>query len=469
MGHRQEEFRPINQGEVRMYTCGPTVWNFPHIGNYRTFLFEDLLKRYLKYRGYRVTQVMNLTDVDDRIIKVCNEKGLGLREFTQTYEDAFFEDLDYLGVDRADYYPRATDYIAEMVEIIQGLIAKGFAYRGDDDSIYFSIEKFPKYGELSGIKRDELKVGARVRVDDYGKDSAEDFALWKAWDAQDGHIFWETSLGKGRPGWHIECSAMSMKLLGPHFDIHTGGVDNIFPHHENEIAQSEGYTGETFANYWLHCEHLLVNETKMAKRLGNFVTVRELKERGVEGLALRYFLLSGHYRSQLNFTDSSLEQASGSIKRINEFVARLEDISEGNEVRESPADSDAEMLAEKTRTRFVASMDDDLDSPSALAAVFELIGEGNRLLDKASVGRNGVRALLNFIRDDFGTVFGVLSSNRGEALGEMELKMLNERTEARRTRDWKKSDELRSKLLSLGIEVQDTPSGQKWRRIPKSI
>ena len=227
----------------------------------------------------------------------------------------------------ADFYPRATGYISEMVAIIEGLVRKEIAYRSEDGSIYYSISKFPNYGELSGIKTTELKVGARVRVDDYGKDSAEDFALWKAWDQKDGKIYWDTSLGRGRPGWHIECSAMSMKLLGEHFDIHTGGVDNIFPHHENEIAQSEGFTGTRFVNYWLHSEHLLINETKMAKRLGNFITIRDIREKGIDGETLRYFLLSGQYRSQLNFTDSSLEQAASSVKRINEFVSRLEEVS----------------------------------------------------------------------------------------------------------------------------------------------
>lgn len=464
LGHKLERFVPIRQNEVKLYTCGPTVWNYPHIGNYRTFLFEDLLKRYLKFRGFRVTQVMNLTDVDDRIIKVSTERRVGLREFTETYEKAFFEDLDFLGVERADYYPRATDYIPEMVAIIQGLMDKGIAYRVDDGSIYYSIAKFPKYGELSGIKKDELKVGARVRVDDYGKDSAEDFALWKAWDEQDGAIFWETELGKGRPGWHIECSAMSMKLLGEHFDIHTGGVDNIFPHHENEVAQSEGYTGKKFVNYWLHCEHLLINETKMAKRLGNFVTIRDLRSRGVDGLSLRYFLLSGHYRSQLNFTDYSLDQAAASVKRINEFVLRLED-------SKSAAGSDFEVvkLVEKTREKFVNAMDNDLDSPSALAAVFELISEGNRLLDKGEAGKNGIQALAQFMNVDFGSVFGVVQSRANEALDSIDSSLLQRREAARKAKDWKTSDDLRAELRSRGIEVQDAPEGQKWRRIPRSI
>ncbi len=449
-----------------MYTCGPTVWNYPHIGNYRTFLFEDFLKRYLKYRGFKVSHVMNLTDVDDRIIKMCNEQGMDLKTFTEKYADAFFEDLDFLRVDRADHYPRATEYIAEMVKIIQGLLDKQIAYRSEDGSIYYSLAKFLNYGELSGIKPAELKVGARVRVDDYGKDSAEDFALWKAWDEKDGKIFWETSLGKGRPGWHIECSAMSMKLLGEHFDIHTGGVDNIFPHHENEIAQSEGFTGQKFVNYWLHCEHLLINEAKMAKRLGNFVTVRELHEKGMDGQTLRYFLLSGHYRSQLNFADNSLEQAAGAVRRINEFVSRLTDSMGSTKNDEAgPLDDEVLSLVEESRESYVEALDHDLDVPSALAVVFDLIGEGNRLLDRKNLGSGAIHSLLDFMKGDFDGLFGVIHPEDASALSESQAKLLGERSIARTSKDWKKSDELRKELLTLGVEVQDTPEGQKWRRV----
>ena len=431
-------------------------------------MFEDLLKRYLKYRGYKITHVMNLTDVDDRIIKMCNETGEDLKQFTEKYTKAFFEDLDFLHVERADHYPRATDYIKEMVEIISGLLRNGIAYRGEDGSIYYSLSKFPRYGELSGIKKEELKVGARVRVDDYDKESAEDFALWKAWDEKDGKIFWETDLGKGRPGWHIECSAMSMKLLGEYFDIHTGGVDNIFPHHENEMAQSEGFTGKKFVNYWLHSEHLLINDTKMAKRLGNFITVRDLREKGVNGQALRYFLLSGHYRSQLNFAENSLEQAEGSVRRINEFVSRLRDTLDSFHKRENIlSDSEALALVENTRARYVAALDNDLDSPSALAAVFELVAEGNRLLDRGNLGRRATESLLQFMEDDFDSIFAVIRSASTETLEEIESKLVEEREVARKAKDWKTSDRIRNQLLEMGIEVQDTPEGLRWRRVPK--
>lgn len=451
-----------------MYTCGPTIWNYPHIGNYRTFLFEDLLRRYLEYRVYKVTQVMNLTDVDDRIIKICKEKNLGLKEFTDPYAKAFFEDLDFLRVKRADYYPKATDHIPEMVKIIEELLAKGFAYKSDDGSIYFKISKFPAYGRLSGLKITELKPGARVRQDDYDKDSAQDFALWKAWDANDGKIYWDTPLGRGRPGWHIECSAMSMKYLGEHFDIHTGGVDNIFPHHENEIAQSEAYTGKKFANYWLEAEHLLILDQKMAKRLGNFITVRQLRDRGVDGAALRFFLLSGQYRTQLNFTDQSLEQAAASVRRINEFVFRLRELLESKDIENKGerSSTSAGNLVSNTRENYVSALDNDLDTPRALAAVFDFITQGNKLLDSKQVSQADIKAMLDFMLEDFDSVFAVVvrASGSENILSDEVKKMLEEREIARREKNWKLADSLRVKLLDEGIEVQDTPEGQKWRR-----
>ncbi|MDA4112070.1 MAG: cysteine--tRNA ligase [Thaumarchaeota archaeon] len=465
LGHKLEEFKPLHYGEVRMYNCGPTVWNYPHIGNYRTFLFEDLLRRTLEYRGFKITQVMNLTDVDDRIIKICKENNYDLSEFTETYVKAFFEDLDFLGVKRAEYYPRATENIVEMVTIIEGLMKKGIAYRSEDGSIYYSIAKFPPYGRLSGIKKDELKVGARVRQDDYGKDSAEDFALWKAWDEQDGKIYWDTSLGRGRPGWHIECSAMAMKYLGEEFDIHTGGVDNIFPHHENEIAQTEGFTGKKFVNYWLHSEHLLINETKMAKRLGNFITVREIQDRGVEGNVLRFLLLSGHYRAQLNFTDKSLEQAASSVKRINEFVARLKEKLASGVRNDGAMELESITLVEDTRKKYVDALENDLETPLALAAVFEFITQGNKFLDLGASSSNAIRMMYDFMISDFDGIFGVIDKTDELVLSEQQLEWLKERIAARGSKDWLKSDELRKKLLESGVEVQDTSEGQKWRRV----
>ena len=444
-----------------MYTCGPTVWNFPHIGNYRTFLFEDLLRRFLKYSGFKVIQVMNITDVDDRIIKMCRDNSLDLYEFTERYTKAFFEDLDFLGIERAEVYPRATMHVPEMVRIIEGLLDKGIAYRSEDGSIYYSIVKFPSYGRLSGLKLGELKAGARVRQDDYGKDSAQDFALWKAWDKEDGKIFWETSVGKGRPGWHIECSAMSIRYLGEQFDIHTGGVDNIFPHHENEIAQSEGFTGRKFVNYWLHSEHLLINETKMAKRLGNFITIQDMRDRKVDGQALRFTLLAGHYRTQLNFTDKSLEQSVSSLKRIAEFSARLEEAKE-NAISISEEDQAAIDLVKKTRERYLAALQNDLDTPTATAAVFEINTEGNRILDTSRMGKEAVNSMIDFISRDINNDFGVIKPASREISTEASL-LLKEREDARRMKDWARSDLLRKKLLELGVEVQDTSDGQKWR------
>jgi cysteinyl-tRNA synthetase len=466
LGRKLEEFKPLKEQEVGMYTCGPTVWNYPHIGNYRTFLFEDLLRRFLKYSGYKVTQVMNLTDVDDRIIKMCRENNLNLYEFTEKYAKAFFDDLDFLGVERAEFYPRATMHVPEMVQVIEGLLKEGIAYRSEDGSIYFSIAKFPTYGRLSGLKIAELKAGARVRQDDYDKDSAQDFALWKAWDKEDGKIYWETSLGKGRPGWHIECSAMSIKYLGEHFDIHTGGVDNIFPHHENEIAQSEGYTGKKFVNYWLHSEHLLINEAKMAKRLGNFLTVKDIRDRGVDGQTLRFLLLSGHYRAQLNFTDKSLEQAASSLKRITEYFLRLEEVSKQNPAESSDQDSHIAELVHDTRDKYVSALQNDLDTPTALATVFEFITEGNRILDQGGVSNVAVGTMLDFVSRDFNYIFGAVKSSADlnpEISPEVSA-LLKEREAARLAKDWKQSDILRKKLLEFGIEVQDTPNGQKWRK-----
>lgn len=462
-GRKIEEFKPMVAGKVKMYTCGPTVWNYPHIGNYRTFLFEDMLRRFLEYRGFKVTQVMNLTDVDDRIISIVSKENIELRDFTEKYVASFFEDIDFLGIERAEAYPRATDHIPEMVRIIERLLQTGVAYRSEDGSIYFSIAKYPRYGTLSGLNISELKAGARVRQDDYDKTAAQDFALWKSWDEKDGKVYWDTSLGKGRPGWHIECTAMAMKYLGQHFDIHTGGVDNIFPHHENEIAQSESFSGEKFVNYWMHSEHLLINEAKMAKRLGNEITIRNLRSRGLDGFSIRFFLLSGHYRAQLNFTEQSIDQASASVKRINEFVSRLnEKLVESDE---SETDSSVAAKIENVRSSYIDALENDLDSPAALAIVFDFISNGNRLLDEGRLSKSDIRLMLEFMSNDFNKIFGVIHPVLSTSELSVEIRtLLQERENARKNKDWKRSDGLREKLLNLGIEVQDTPEGQRWRK-----
>lgn len=306
-----------------MYTCGPTVYDYSHIGNMRAFLFEDLLKRWLEYRGFKVTHVMNLTDVDDRTIKAARSQGIPIKQHTERFIQAFFEDIAILNIEKADVFPKATDHIPGMVALVKKLLDKGYAYRSEDGSIYFNISKFKDYGKLAKIQVGELKAGARVKVDEYEKEQASDFVLWKAWDPDDGDVFWETEIGKGRPGWHIECSTMSMKYLGETFDIHCGGVDNLFPHHENEIAQSEAATGNKFVNYWLHNEHLLVEGKKMAKRLGNYFTVRDLTAKGYDPVAIRYLMMSTHYRQQLNFTFEGLDAAKKTLDRLTNFMHRL--------------------------------------------------------------------------------------------------------------------------------------------------
>ncbi len=325
----KEELAPLDGRAIRMYTCGPTVYNFAHIGNFRTYVFEDLLRRTIEFFGFSISQAMNLTDVEDKTIKGALDKKISLDAFTQPYKDAFFEDLNTLGIKRVEHYPQATDYISEMITIISTLIEKGTAYKGHDGSIYFSIAKFPSYGRLSHLHLNELQAGAskRVATDEYDKENISDFVLWKAYDAaRDGEIFWESPFGKGRPGWHIECSAMAMKLLGESIDIHVGGVDNMFPHHENEIAQSEAYSSKRFVKHWLHSEHLLVDHKKMSKSLGNFYTLRDLLAKGYTGRQVRYMLLQTHYRTQLNFTFAGLDGAAAALVRLSDFIKRLQDI-----------------------------------------------------------------------------------------------------------------------------------------------
>ena len=354
---QQEEIIPIDGRTIRMYTCGPTVYNFAHIGNFRTYVFEDLLRRTIKFFGLPVRQAMNLTDVDDKTIKGAIENKVSLAAFTQTFKDAFFQDLKTLNIEPVEYYPQATDYIPEMITIIQKLLDTGVAYRGQDGSIYFSIAKFPSYGRLSHLHLNELQVGASERVihDEYEKDNASDFVLWKIFDPErDGDIFWDSPFGKGRPGWHIECSAMAMKLLGESIDIHVGGVDNMFPHHENEIAQSEAYSCRHFVKHWLHAEHLLVDHKKMSKSLGNFYTLRDLLKKGYTGKQVRYMLLQTHYRTQLNFTFAGLDGAVSTLERLSDFIVRLQAIRRDKDAQSSrhdPGKSPSRNSAEKTDPR----------------------------------------------------------------------------------------------------------------------
>ncbi|MEM3601264.1 MAG: cysteine--tRNA ligase [Candidatus Bathyarchaeia archaeon] len=454
---RKEKFTPMEEGKVKIYTCGPTVYDYAHIGNFRTFVFQDLLRRWLKYKGFKVTQVMNITDVDDKTIKGCRKRGVPLKEYTDHYIKAFFEDLESLNIERVEYYPKATEHISEMVALIKRLMEKGYAYRGDDGSIYYDISKFKDYGKLSKLKIEELKPGARVKVDEYGKEELRDFALWKAWDEEDGDVYWETEIGKGRPGWHIECSTMAMKYLGETIDIHSGGVDLIFPHHENEIAQSEAATGKPFALYWLHSEHLLVEGRRMAKRYGNFYTLRDLMAKGYDAKAIRYLLLSTHYRQQLNFTFEGLKAAENALNRLTTFMQRLLE-AEGVGCGE-----DIKRLIEKVQKRFEKAMDDDLNISVALSAIFDFVREVNRLLDDKMLSREEAEEVYKLIMK-FNQVLGVIGEFKVELKLPKEAEaLIKKREEARKSKDWATADKIREQLKEMGIIVEDTPSGVKWK------
>lgn len=458
MGRKEEIFKPLNAKEVTFYTCGPTVYNYAHLGNFRAYVVQDVLRRYLEFSGYKVKHVMNLTDVDDKTIRDSQKADMALKDFTEIYTKAFFEDLKMLNIEPAHVYPRATEHITDMVELIKKLGKKGYAYRGEDGSVYFNISKFKDYGKLAGIKVKELKEGARVKQDSYTKEEAKDFALWKAWDEGDGNVFWETEIGKGRPGWHIECSAMSMKYLGETIDIHGGGVDLIFPHHQNEIAQSEGATGKKFVRYWFHNEWLLVNGQKMSKSLGNFFTLRDLIKKGYSSKAVRYLLMSAHYRTQLNFTEEELKNAEKTVDRMLEFMEKLRDLNPENQTGNEKLHHETRLAKEK----FVKWMDNDLNTPQALAEIFEYINIVNRAIAEKQVNRKNLDDAYKMMIE-FDKVLGILAVEKREMPKEIE-KLLKEREKAREKKDFKKSDEIRKQIRKLGWEVQDTPEGQKARK-----
>ena len=426
---------------------GHAVYDYAHIGNFRAYIFEDVLRRYLKYKGYKVTQVMNLTDVDDKTIKRSQELNIPLQEFTKKYKEAFFQDLKTLNIEKAEYYPEATKHIKQMVKLIETLIKKGYAYKSTDNSFYFNIKEFKDYGKLSKLKLKKLIAGARVAQDEYEKESASDFALWKAYSKDDGNVYWLTSLGKGRPGWHIECSAMSVHYLGEHFDIHTGGIDNMFPHHENEIAQSEAATGKKFVSYWLHCEHLLVNNKKMSKSLGNYYTLKDLKS--YNPIAIRYVLLANHYRQQLNFTIPALESAQNSVERIQDFITNLRLI---NSNKNNPR---INKILEKTKIEFEKALDDDLNMPKALASIFILTKEINKLKISKKDAQKAIKLLENFDK-----VLGILDKEKASISNEIK-ELIKEREKARKSKDFKKADKIRSLLKKKGIILEDTPTGHK--------
>ncbi|HEY6930883.1 MAG TPA: cysteine--tRNA ligase [Thermoanaerobaculia bacterium] len=457
LGRRLMELEPIEAGHVRMYTCGPTVYNVAHIGNLRTFVFEDVLRRHLKSSGLRVTQIMNITDIDDKTIKGAAQEGKSLADFTSRYTELFFRDLQRLNVEKAERYPKATDHIPEMIALIEKLKERGHTYESEG-SVWFKIATFPDYGKLSQIDLSKTRRGERVAEDEYEKEDVRDFALWKA--AKPGEPAWPSPWGQGRPGWHIECSAMSMKYLGEHFDIHTGAVDNIFPHHENEIAQSEGATGHPFVNFWLHAEHLIVDGEKMAKSKGNFYTLDDVLARRNDAAAIRYLFLSVPYRKKLNFTWEALEAAASAVDRIRSAAVRFEEAAShaGDKAGKYPA---AERAA-RFRTDFAAAMGDDLNTAEAQGALFPFLRDMNSALDEGTLGGGEAKIALEALRHA-DRVFGVLPAGADALSADIEAKIAA-RNAARGRRDFAEADRIRKELAAQGILLEDGPSGTRWKR-----
>ena len=448
---------PLEAGHVRIYSCGPTVYGPAHVGNFRSFLFADVLVRYLRWRGYRVTWVMNLTDVDDKIIRGAAAEGIGIEALAARHIEGFLADAATLRMTTPDVLPRATAHIPQMVELVKTLLERGNAYRTDDGSVFFRIASWPAYGRLARLDPDQLRVGERVEADEYAKDDARDFVLWKA--AKPGEPSWDTAVGSGRPGWHLECSAMSMAYLGRSFDIHTGGVDLIFPHHEDEIAQSEAATGEPFVRTWLHCAHLQMGGRKMAKSEGNIARVSELLATGLEPRALRYALIAAHYRTGLSFSDESLGAAAAAVDRLDAIAAAL--AAYDNDAADDPG---LPGTIDAARDAFAAAMDDDLGISAALAAVFELVRDVNRRIASRTISTADAGRALGALRD-LDRVLGVLPDTREFALGAGLAELLDLRAAARAARDWAASDRLRDELASRGIAVEDSRDGQRWRRV----
>ncbi len=457
----KEEFREIEPGKVTFYSCGPTVHDYSHIGNFKTFVVFDLIKRYLTYRGYQVCHVMNITDVDDNIIGKVRDEKTTLKELTDRYTAAFFEDMATLNLLPADHYPRATDHISEMVEMIARMIEDDHAYV-HDGSVYFSIRSFPSYGELAQLDVSGLQAGASgVDTDKYDKKDARDFVLWKAWKSEDGDVFWKTDLGTGRPGWHMECSCMSIKYLGETIDIHAGAVDLIFPHHQNEIAQSEAVTGRRFVNYWLHGAHINVDDEKMSKSLGNFLTVRDIVNTPNDARAFRYLVVSNHYRTAFNFSREVLDAARSTMRRLDNFRRRLSNITQ-TDGGEEPAS-----LLETARERFIRHMDDDLNTPRAMSAVFEMVNAVEDLLGEGRVDRVGADRIGGFL-DEIDQVLGVFykpsEDEQEEELPDDLQALIGERDQARQERNWARADEIRDRFTELGYTLEDTPEGTVWKR-----
>ena len=478
-----EEFHPLDSAEreVKMYTCGPTVYSHAHIGNFRAYLFEDLLQRHLELRDFNVRRVMNITDVDDKTIQGSRSAGIPLAEFTSPFKQAFFEDLDTLRIKRADSFPEATDpgQIAAMIEMIKTLMTRDLAYQAEDKSVYFRINKFPAYGQLAHFDLSELRSTGRVKADEYDKEHAGDFALWKAWDEKDGPVRWESPWGPGRPGWHIECSAMATRLLGEQLDIHCGGVDNIFPHHEAEIAQTEGCTGKKFVRYWMHCAHLLVDGQKMSKSLGNFYTLRDVLAKGYSGRELRYALMRVHYRAPLNFTWEGMKESREALGRIDDWLIRLRETSfQSRDFTTAQTKIDDRNIEMQLGQEFENALNDDLNISAALGFLFKTIRETNRALDRNELDAASANSWLNWwerVNSVLRLEPFVLHASSGTftfKAGDVQMTQLpaeiaelaEARVQARLAKDWRKSDELRDELAARGWEVRDTKDGQKIAR-----
>lgn len=454
-----DPFEPVDMETVRMYTCGPTVYNPAHLGNFRTFLFEDLLRRTIRLRGWDVEQVMNITDVDDKIIKRASERGLTIAEVTEPVMEMFHADREFLRIEKAEQYPRATEHLPEMIDLVARLIERNLAYQAEDGSVYYAIARFEGYGRLSRLDTREIKAGARVAHDDYTKENVQDFALWKAAKPEDekAGAAWDSPWGRGRPGWHLECSAMAMRYLGDTMDIHCGGVDLVFPHHEDEIAQSEGATGKPFSRFWCHGEFLLTEGSKMAKRVGNVATVNDLREQNVSPAAFRHFVFSTHYRKQLNLSPEALEASVEGVRRVGDFVERLESAEAGT--------PELAVMAETAENEARDAFFDDLNAPEALGALFRFIRAANAELDK----RGSDKAALERARKAFAAINGVLDivprAAEDPELQKFVEGKLAERKKARAERDFARADSIRDELVAAGIEIKDGPSGTSWKKL----
>jgi cysteinyl-tRNA synthetase len=452
---KKEIFKSIRPKKVKLYTCGPTVYDYAHIGNFRAYIFEDLLKRTLIFMDYEVKHVMNITDVDDKTIKKAQSEGKSLREVTDKFIEAFFEDIDTLNISRADHYPRATKHIKEMADMVKVLVQKGYGYK-KNGSYYFDISKFKEYGKLAKINRNELRAGERIESDEYDKKNAQDFALWK--EKKPGEPYWESEIGPGRPGWHIECSVMSTKYLGQPFDIHCGGVDNIFPHHENEIAQSESFADKKFVNYWLHCHHLIVNGSKMSKSKGNYYTLRDLIKKGIDPMVIRYLLISTHYRKTLNFSFETLAQSESSLQRIRDFFYELKDRS--FEPGENPL---IKKVIDQAGTEFTESLGDDLNISMALKVVFDFVRKINKLLSKNQVYTEDSKLIGSALKK-WDEVLGILSEDKDRELEASIKEKINQRNKARKEKNYALADKIRDELYKQGIILEDTKDGVRWKK-----